>query len=96
MDPLPRLHVEADQHAVRTRCTDEGGVHVAESKTAALQGDVVGLVVALVFRVHAALQGDGAGIGVVAEGGGGTLSLSEELHEGRVTQAACYQSPVPF
>lgn len=77
---------------------DEGCVHmaVAEGETAALQGDVVWLVVALVFGAHAAPPGDGAGIGVVAEGGGGTLSLSEILHEGMVTQAACYKSPAPL
>lgn len=98
MDALARLHVEADQRAVGTGGADEGGVDVAaaERETAALQGDVVRLVVARVFRAHAAPQGDGAGVGVVGEGGGGTLPLAEELHEETVTQAARYQSPVPL
>lgn len=98
MEPLPRLHVEADQDAVRTGCTDKGGVYVAvaESEAAALQGDVVRLVVAPAFGAHAAPQGDAAGMGVAAEGGGGTLSLFKKLDEGRVTQAACYESPAPL
>lgn len=96
MDALARLHVEADQRAVGTGRADEGGIHVAERETAALQGDVVRLVVARVFRAHAARQGDGVGVGVVGEGGGGTLPLAEEHHEGTVTQAARHQGPVPL
>lgn len=42
MDALPRLHVKADQDAVRTGCMDEGCVHIAarEGEPASLQGDV--------------------------------------------------------